>query len=525
MKLRRTIVFLHILLTTLFFHSIAFAAEQKPNAKECATSEGAPGKAVTQHEIRADGGNLKYTATAGTFTIALEGVEAKGGIFYVAYDAGPDEGRRKRPVTFVVNGGPGAASAYLHLLALGPRIAPLGADGAIPAAPVELQDNRLTWLSFTDLVFIDPVGTGFSRSLGGGGDGGGGAKAFWSLDRDLGALVEFIRLYLTCEKRWQSPTFVAGESYGGFRTASLPSPLAADIGLRLNGLILISPVLEFSFQDFDTYRPLPWALILPSYAATALHHGKSTLKRAPGQPLSAVLAPVEEAATGSFLTWVVRGDGTAQLEGPPTLAALSGFLGMPEDLVRLHRGRISRHTFAKTLLQEADRYVSIYDGSVAAIDPYPSSTSMQLDDPVLDTVTALLARAFGVYAPSELNYRAEGTYQVLNPAVGRNWQWMSGRRSQGFQGAADGLKEAMSLHPDLQVLVAHGYYDLVTPYLATSYTIRQMELDEAIRPNLVEKIYDGGHMLYTHEAARAALYSDAKALYQRTLERLGMRGG
>lgn len=522
MKLRRTIVFLHILLTALFFHFIAFAAERKPNAKECATSEGAPGKAVTQHEIRAAGGNLKYTATAGTFTIALEDVEAKGSIFYVAYDAGPDEGRRKRPVTFVVNGGPGAASAYLHLLALGPRIAPLGADGAIPAAPVELQDNRLTWLSFTDLVFIDPVGTGFSRSLG---DGGDGAKAFWSLDRDLGALVEFIRLYLTCEKRWQSPTFVAGESYGGFRTASLPSPLASDIGLRLNGLILISPVLEFSFQDFDTYRPLPWALILPSYAATALHHGKSTLERQPGQPLATVLAPVEDAATGGFLTWMVRGDIAAQAEGPSILTTVSGFLGLPEDLVRRHRGRIPRRTFARALLQDSGRYVSLYDGAVAGIDPYPSSTSLQADDPVLDTVTALLAPAFGVYATGELNYQAAGTYRVLNPDVGRNWRWASGRRSQGFQGAADDLKEAMSLHPDLQVLVAHGYYDLVTPYLATSYTIRQMGLDAAIRPNLVEKIYEGGHMLYTHEAARGALYNDAKEFYRRTLERLGKRGG
>lgn len=522
MKLRSTIVFPHVLLAALLFCSSAFAAEQKADGKECATSEGAPGKAVTQHEVAADGGTLKYTATAGTYTIALEDVEAKGSIFYVAYNAGPGEGRQKRPVTFVVNGGPGAASAYLHLLALGPRIAPLGADGAIPAPPVALQDNRLTWLSFTDLVFIDPVGTGFSRSLK---DGNDGAESFWRPGRDLEALVEFIRLYLTCEKRWQSPTFVAGESYGGFRTASLPGPLASGIGLRVNGLILISPVLEFSFQDFDAYRPLPWALMMPSYAATALYHGKSTLKRAPGQPLGAALAPVEAAATGSFLTWMVRGDGTAQPEGPPTLAALSGFLGMPEDLVRRHRGRISRHTFAKTLLQGADRYVSIYDGSVFAIDPYPSSTSMQLDDPVLDTVTALLARVFGVYAAGELNYRAEGTYQVLNPAVGRNWQWLSSRRSQGFQGAADDLKEAMSLHPDLQVLVAHGYYDLVTPYLATSYTIRQMDLDESIRPNLVEKIYEGGHMLYTHEAARAALYSDAKELYRRTLERLGKRGG
>jgi carboxypeptidase C (cathepsin A) len=492
----------------------AFSAETSPDRKQCATSEGSPARAVTQKEADADGGKIRYTATAGTYTIALEDAEAKGSIFYVAYTAAPGGRTEKRPVTFVVNGGPGAASAYLHLLALGPRIAPLDGDGRIPAPPVGIADNRLTWLSFTDLVFIDPVGTGYSRSLKPGDDG---EKAFWRLNRDLDALVEFIRLYLSCEKRRQSPVFVAGESYGGFRTASLPKPLAADIGLRLNGVILISPVLEFSFLDFDAYQPLSWALILPSYAATALYHGKSSLKRAPGEDLGAVLAPVEDAATGAYLTWLARGSDAAAAKESATLAAVSGFLGLPADLVLRYHGRIPRQAFSKRLLRDSDRFVSFYDGSVTGIDPYPSEESRRLDDPVLDPLTTLLGRTFGAYADGELGYHAAETYRVLNPRVGRNWEWMSGRRSQGFQGAADDLKEAMSLNPSLQVLVAHGYYDLVTPYLATNYTIRQMALDDAIRPNLVEKIYEGGHMLYTHEAARAALYRDAKALYRRAL--------
>jgi carboxypeptidase C (cathepsin A) len=494
--------------------STALATEPSPDAKQCATSEGAPARAVSQKEVDGESGKIRYAATADTFTIALEDVEAKGSIFYVAYTAADGGQSGKRPVTFVVNGGPGAASAYLHLLALGPRIAPLGGDGGIPPPPVEIRDNRQTWLSFTDLVFIDPVGTGYSRSLKPGDDG---EKSFWRLNRDLDALVEFIRLYLTCEKRQLSPVFVAGESYGGFRTASLPKPLADDIGLRLNGVILISPVLEFSFLDFDAYQPLSWALILPSYAATALYHGKSSLKRAPGQELAAVLSPVEEAATGAFLTWLARGSDTAAAKGSSTLADVSGFLGLPEEFVLRHYGRISRQAFSKRLLQDSNRFVSLYDGSVTGIDPYPADQSRHLDDPVLDPLTTLLGRTFGAYAEGELGYRAAKIYRVLNHRVSRNWEWMSGRRSQGFQGAADDLKEAMSLNPNLQVLVAHGYYDLVTPYLATSYTIRQMALDDAIRPNLVEKIYEGGHMLYTHDAARAALYKDAQALYRRAL--------
>jgi carboxypeptidase C (cathepsin A) len=503
-----------LLLLSAVFVSCAARAAEPPDAKQCATSEGAPARAVAHKEVDAESGRIKYTATADTFTIALEDMEAKGSVFYVAYTVASSAQAENRPVTFVVNGGPGAASAYLHLLALGPRIAPLGADGSIPAPPVAIVDNRLTWLSFTDLVFIDPVGTGYSRSLKPGDDG---AKSFWQLNHDLDALVEFIRLYLSCEKRRQSPVFVAGESYGGFRTAALPKPLADDIGLRLNGVVLISPVLEFSFLDFDAYQPLSWALILPSYAATALYHGKSSLKRAPGEALGVVLAPVENAATGDFLSWMVRGNDAEPANGPSTLAAVAGFIGLPEDLVRRYRGRIPRQVFSKRLLQDSDRFVSFYDGSVTGINPYPSDESRRLDDPVLDPLTTLLGRAFSAYAEGELGYHAAGLYRVLNPNVSRNWEWMSGRRSQGFQGAADDLKEAMSLNPSLQVLVAHGYYDLVTPYLATNYTIRQMALDDAIRPSLVEKIYEGGHMLYTHEAARTALYRDAKELYRRAL--------
>ncbi len=492
-------------------------AEPKAAVKECVARPDAP-KAVTRHAVDGADGKIAYTATAASIAVRLKDADAEGEMFYVAYDAERQDPAGKRPLTFVVNGGPGAAAAYLHILAFGPRIARLNGNGTIPAPPVAMQDNPLTWLAFTDLVFIDPVGTGYSRSTKSDGD----AKSFWQLDKDLESLVEFIRLYLTCEKRWESPAFIAGESYGGFRTASLPGLLASDIGLRLNGLVLISPVLEFSFLDFDTYQPMPWALILPSYAATALRQGKSTLQRKDGQSLAEVLAPVEEMATGPFLTWLVRGS-PADPPAGLALKQVAGMLGLEEDSVRLRRGRISRQQFARTLLRDSHRYVSLYDGAVDAIDPHPASASLHGDDPVLVPLTTLLARAFPTYARGELSFPAEGMYQVLNSEVHRRWEWTSGRRTrQGFQGAADGLKEAMSLDPHLQVLVAHGYYDLITPYLATAYTIRQMALDEAIRPNLEEKIYEGGHMFYTHDAARRALFSDARAMYRRALSGRGV---
>lgn len=471
---------------------------------------------VTRHTIEIESRRLEYTATAGTVEVEVKRPNARGRVFFVAYTM-DDVDPGKRPITFIFNGGPGAASAYLHLLALGPRIVALADDGTIPRPPARIVDNPLTWLKFTDLVFIDPVGTGFSQAVKARDnekardrekDREADASRLWSVTQDLEAISEFIRLHLTQTQRWRSPKFLAGESYGGFRAASLAKRLASLPGVRLNGIILISPLLEFSQQQFNSYRLLPWASLLPVYAATALHHAKLG---APGE-VEKVLAEVEAFSMGEYLLWLANEDAP---EGGDVPRKLARYLGLSRDLVVQHRGRIPRSVFAKELLRDSRRILSLYDGTVTGIDPHPETPTMRADDPILEGLIAPLTSAFNSYVRGELGYETGLPYLVLNPEVSRKWDWTSGTRTRrGAVGAADSLKEAMSLNPDLMVLVAHGSYDMVTPYLSTKFTVRQMALDPAIRSNLIFKTYEGGHMLYTHAAARTTFYKDAGEFYK-----------
>ena len=485
------------------------AADETGDA--AAAKQPAPPPTVTHHQVDIDGELLEYEARAGKLDIAIDDQKTRGQIFFVAYTKkGKDA--ESRPLAFVFNGGPGAASVYLHLLALGPRLAVLGDDGTIPPPPVRIADNPSTWLAFTDLVFIDPVGTGYSRLDPDPDDasnehGATDDSRFWSFEEDLDALAEFIRLHLTRTQRWQSPKFLVGESYGGFRAAALPKRLASNPGVRLNGIMMISPVLEFSLQAFDPYLLVPWATVLPAYGATALHHEKST---AQGR-FHDVLAEIEAFAMGDYLTWLARPDRAAD-DG--TIDRLVRYLGLPRDLVLRHRGRVGRTVFAKMLLRDDDRLVSLYDGTISGIDPDPSSPILNADDPVLETLTAPLTSAFNSYIREHLSFETDSPYLVLNSEVNRRWDWNSdtgGRRRQ--PGTAETLKEAMSLDTDLMVFIAHGAYDIVTPYLASKYIVRQMSLDPEIEGNVRFELYDGGHMPYTHAAARAALFEDARQFF------------
>lgn len=480
-------------------------------APESTTARSEVVDSITRHKIAIGGAALEYGARVGAIDIATGDRAGLGRIFFVAYrkiDADPET----RPLSFVFNGGPGAASAYLHLLALGPWIVGLDDDGSIPRPPVRMAENPLTWLTFTDLVFIDPVGTGFSQAVDAGKPderGEAGERRFWSFEQDLDAIAEFIRLYLTRTQRWRSPKFLVGESYGGFRAAALPKRLASEPGVRVNGIILISPVLEFGFQQFDPYRVLPWASVLPAYAATALHHGKSAVT----DSVQEALAQVEALATGPYLTWLAAADD----RGSESVAeALAGHLGLPRQLIIRYGGRIPRRVFAKMLLRDSRRVVSLYDGTITGIDPHPAAPVLQADDPVLEGLTAPLTSAFNSYIREQLAFETELPYMVLNPAVSREWDWASATNGgRNTLGTAESLREAMSLDGHLMVLVAHGIYDLVTPYLASKLIIRQMRLDPAIRPNLSFRIYEGGHMPYTHRDARAAFRSDARDFFRR----------
>jgi len=469
----------------------------------------------TQHSITIDGGQLDYIATAGTLRVRQDKVDAEAAVFYVSYRK-LGEDAATRPITFVFNGGPGSSAAWLHMGGLGPRRLALDDDGAVPVPPARLVDNAQTWLRFTDLVFVDPVGTGFSRAIASGESSSGEVgRHFWGMKSDLRSLAEFIRLYLTSNDRWASPKYVAGESYGGFRAAVLVEALPAQMGIEINGAILISPVIEYTLNlGFDYLNLMPWITFVPSYAATAFHHGRY---RGEGTDLKQITEAAEAFSRGELLLALASGAPRKSPEISRAVTHLAAVTGLDEAEVQRQRGRIAAEIFAKRLLEDRGRVVGIYDGSVSAPDPDPFSLSYPKRDPSLDPLIAPVVSSFNAYVRDELGYRTDLRYELMNPDVAKYWNWAEGGLGD-LPGVGQRLRSAFSLNPHLKLLIAHGYFDLATPYFASKYVVERLELDEAISPNLRLSVYAGGHMFYTHARAREQLYADVKALYETSSE-------
>jgi carboxypeptidase C (cathepsin A) len=453
-----------------------------------------PPPVVSRQSIGQGAAKLSYTATAATLPLPGPKGSAAANIFHVAYTL--EDGNARRPITFVFNGGPGAASAFLHLGAMGPRAVNFEANGAAPVAPVALADNSDTWLGFTDLVFIDPVATGYSRSTAGTEEGD---RAYFGVEKDRDAMADFVRLYLTRTGRLLAPVFLVGESYGGFRAGLVAEKLLSG-GIGVKGVVLVSPALEFSMLRHNPYVLLPQALVLPSIAATHLE-----LRDGPQGSLD-LLAEVERFAREKYLVHMAAG-----LKNDPDIeAALARYTGLPADVIRSHYGRVSVRTFAREHQTRRDRVLSRYDGVVSTAVPRRSERHF---DPILDGATAVLAPAFTQYARGELGYRTDLTYELLNRSVSGNWDYGTSPTRQGFAGALDELQKARTHNPGLGVLITHGYTDLVTPYFVSRYLIDQLAPIDKARP-IELKVYRGGHMMYLRPASRAALGQDARAFYE-----------
>ena len=456
---------------------------------------------------------LQYQAKAGTLTIKLSDEGPQCSIFFISYESLSNK-EKSEPLTFVFNGGPGASSAYLHLGALGPKRVLFQEDKGLMAPPVQIVDNTQTWLNFTDLVFVDPVGTGYSRceKLQGNKTQTGAEAKAWGVKEDLDVLAKFIRLYLTRYNRWLSPKYLVGESYGGFRVAALTDFLQTEYDIALNGVVLISPALEFELLQGNEFSLLPSVVTLPSYAATARFHGKASGPLVDGE-IRKSLADVEFFAVHEFLPALAIAD-TAALD-----SQLSEFIGLPLQRVKQLNSRVSPSLFAKELLQEKHRLVSVYDGSVTSIDPYPSSPFPPGKDAYLLQLNNLLAAAFNSYIREQLKFETDIPYKILNWKVSRRWNWRSGLDgAQGFTGTASNLKKSMSVNNKLRVLVTHGVFDLVTPYFGSFIVSKQMSLDPAIASNLTLKVYEGGHMFYTNEEARLRFFEDTRQFYTTILQ-------
>ncbi|SEN19915.1 S10 family peptidase [Nitrosomonas marina] len=484
-------------------------------------------RSVTSHILKTETSEIVYSATATSLTIYDRQSRPAGKIFYVAYKQEKLNGK-ERPLTFVFNGGPGAASAYLHLGALGPKRVVFDKGGVIAPPPARIADNPESWLTFTDLVFVDPIGTGYSRrAKQAGSNGRNSAKRstesgssgqshsrqrVWGVEEDSDILSRFIRTYLTEESRWLSPVYLVGESYGGFRVARLSRQLQSGFGIAPSGVILISPVMDFGFLLGNDRSLWPWVSLLPSYAAAAaIHQQNGQLVDYQADNPRASLADVERFAMTEYLAGLAGG-----VNRPAWIEQAGNFAGLDRDILLRNHGRVRSGRFVKALLADRRRLLSLYDASITLLDPRPDVQSDVGRDFYLDQLNVPLISAMNHYIRENLNFKVAVPYLLLNKQVSRSWNWRSGiHGQQGFAEAVSDLKLAMSMNPDMQVLIMHGVFDLVTPFFASAIIINQMALDTQLVDNVKLRVYHGGHMPYLHKRSLEAMFKDAQRLYRR----------
>lgn len=454
---------------------------------------------ATKHTIQLRGQAFSYTATAGTLPIRNDDGEIEGRIFFVAYTK-DGEDATKRPVTFAYNGGPGSSSVWLHLGVLGPRRVALNDDGSMPAPPFQLVDNQETWLESTDVVMIDAMGTGFSRPL-----NAEVGKKFYGLQGDLQGFGEFIRTYLTKYRRMRSPLFLAGESYGGIRTAGLSGYLLQR-GIALNGAVIISGVENYLTLDAGRGNDVPYITFLPTYSATAFYHKKLSSKY---KDLDTLLGQVEKFAEGEYANALFRGNSISDTEKKKVAAKISEYTGLSETYVLRSNLRISEFRFFKELLRDEGKVVGRYDARLTGQDGQDIGDGPEFD-PSDAAITPPFNQLISDYLPTELGIDIEEKYRLNNYGTG----WDYGRGGNGFPDTSENLRQALQRNPHMKLMFVCGRFDLACPYFAQWYTVRHLDL----RPDQLARIsysyYPAGHMVYIEKNSREKLKKDIDAFFK-----------
>jgi carboxypeptidase C (cathepsin A) len=476
----------------------ALAANLPPIPPESATK--------SEHSLRIDGHRLDYTATAGNLLLRDDEGEPQASMFYVAYtvDAKTKQGA-PRPVTFLFNGGPGAASAFLMISSVGPRRVRTESPSATPPAPYVLADNPDSLLDKSDLVFVDAIGTGFSKPV-----GGANGKRFWSVDGDLDAFARFIDRYLSVYQRWNSPKFLIGESYGTARAAMLAYRLNQR-NISVNGVVLLSSILNANVHapgyDLANVR------YLPSYAAVAWYHDK--LKPVRPANLPAFLDEVRAFAAGPYAAALAKGDALPDTERDAIAAQYAHYTGLDTSYVIASHLRVRPSRFRKELLRDEGRTVGRYDGRFEGIDGDATSDAPGFDASEQYIASAVEA-AVHQHLTADLHYVSNERYRLFNDDVLEAWSWKhrawSGESSDTPYAAGD-LAQAMRQNPHLRVMSANGYFDLATPFFSTEYDLLHMGLERALRTNISITYYRSGHMIYLDDAALHALKADLARFY------------
>jgi carboxypeptidase C (cathepsin A) len=466
---------------------------------------------LTKHTAKIGAKKIAYTVTTGTMVLrsesekdgASEGEKPKATVFFVAYTRDDAKDGVARPITFSFNGGPGSSSVWLHLGVLGPKRVDLGQDGFDGAPPTKFIENEFSLLDQTDLVFIDPVGTGFSRAT-----EGEKAKDFAGFKHDIESVGDFIRLYTTRHNRWLSPKFLIGESYGTTRAAGLSGYLQDRHGLYLNGIILVSVVLDFQTLLFDHGNDLPYVLILPSLTATAWYHGKIS------GDLPALLTESETFAVNEYSRALLLGASLGEKERAQIARKLARLTGLSREFIERCNLRPDLFRFTKELLRDQALTVGRLDSRYTGMDKDSAGERFEYD-PSMSAISGPYTAAMNHYVRAELGFELDLPYEILSGKVWQSWSYAEFENK--YVSVVDTLRQAMTKNPHLKVLVMGGYFDLATPYFAAEWTINHLGLDERLRANISSSVFDAGHMMYVHKPSLERMKAELSAFIRDAL--------
>ena len=481
------------------------ADENKPAPKEQTI--------ITEHNITIGGKTLDYTVTTGTMLLKAEdekeGEKPKATVFYIAYTLKTAKTAAERPLTFSFNGGPGSSSVWMHLGLLGPKRTKLDDEGMPLPPPYTLVDNQYSLLDATDLVFVDPVGTGFSRTV-----PGEKSKQFHTDKTDVESVGDFIHLYTTRNNRWTSPKFLIGESYGTTRAAGLSTYLNDRHGLYLNGIMLISSILNFITARFNEGNDLPFILFLPSYAATAKYHRKLSTEQL-SRPLDEFLAEVEQFAATEYTLALMKGAALPDAERKTIIQKLSSYTGLSEDYIDRTDLRINIHRFTKELRRDERLTIGRLDTRYTGHDR-DSAGEVPERDPSYSAINGPYSATFKDYIRRELAFESDLPYEMLT-SLYQTWKY--DRWENQYVNVAEELRKAMVSNPAMKVFVANGFYDLATPYFATEYTFNHIGLPKELQSNIHMDYYQAGHMMYLHIPSLKKLRNDLGKFLERSIQK------
>ncbi len=463
----------------------------------------------SQHTFSCGDQNFHYTAIAGTILLKEEdldlGEKPKAAIFYIAYTLDSDAESEKRPVTFSFNGGPGSSSVWMHLGLLGPRRVELDEEGKPFPPPYQLTNNEFSLLTHSDLVFIDPVSTGYSRTV-----PKEKADQFHTVKKDIESVAEFIRLWVTRNKRWNSPKFLIGESYGTTRAAGLVEYLQNSFGMYLNGVMLISSILNFITAEFTPGNDLPYILFLPTYTATAWFHKK--LKADLQKDLTSTLAKVKEFAFNEYSRALLQGNQLSAKDRTRIALKLSEYCGLPVEYIEQTNLRINIHRFVKQLRRSEHLTIGRLDSRFTGFDRDAAGEYNEVD-PSYSAILGPFSSTLNDYIRKDLNYEVDTRYEILSN-LHETWNYDSYQNQ--FVNMGENLRMAFQMNSNLKVIVCNGYFDLATPFFATEYTLNHIELPLEVQANIETRYYQSGHMMYIHLNSLKEISADLRKFIEKS---------